>query len=368
MEEGLSSLILESEFNRAKELKAFDNTKTGVKGLVDAGILKVPKIFIRPINELGHNSESNLNDFQIPIINLHGYRDDKQRRQDIVDEILKASQNWGFFQVVNHGVPSSVMEGMIKGVHRFNEQDVDVKKELYSRDTAIRVRYYSNFDLYTSKAASWRDTLTFKMLTPDPLNPQELPIVCRETTIEFTKHITNLRDILLELMSEGLGLKGNFLKQMECAESCTLLCNYYPICPEPELTVGAAPHTDPSFLTILLQENIAGLQVLHQESWVDINPIPGAFVINIGDLLQIISNDKLKSVKHRALVNHTAPRVSIACFLSTLYDVAKPIGPIKELITNGHHPVYRDMLLKDYFDHFASQGTDGKPGLDYFKL
>ncbi|PIA36458.1 hypothetical protein AQUCO_03400382v1 [Aquilegia coerulea] len=367
MEIGLSSPILESEFNRAKELKAFDDTKTGVKGLVDTGILKVPKIFIRPLNELGHNSDSNLNHFQIPIIDLHGYADDKHQRQEIVDGILSASQNWGFFQVVNHGVPTSLMEGMTKAVHRFNEQD-DLKKELYSRDRARRVRFHSNVDLYISKTANWRDSLIFNMLGPDPLHPQELPIVFRDITIEYTKHVKNLGDILFELLSEGLGLKPDFLKQMKCAEPCNVVCNYYPPCPEPELTFGSPLHTDPVFLTILLQENIAGLQVLHQDSWVDVNPIPGAFVVNIGDLLQIISNDTLKSVKHRVLVNHMTPRVSVACFLTTLYNATNPFGPIKELITKDKHPIYRDVLMKDYSSYYASQGVDGKSALDYFKL
>ncbi|KAF9590721.1 hypothetical protein IFM89_036845 [Coptis chinensis] len=296
-----SSPIVELEYNRVEELKAFDDTKTSVKDLVDSGILKVPKIFIRAPTELDHNSQ-----------------------------ILGASETWGFFQVVNLGVPISVMESMIEGVLRFHEQDDEVKKELYSRDRKKRVKFTSNFDLYTSKAANWRDSLSISMLASDPLDPDELPI-CRyeqkhlrsnypTPSYVATKPQSNLLkqlgDTLFELLSEGLGLETNFLKNNEYAELCTLVSNYYPACPEPELTIGIALDTDVVFLTTLLQDSIGGLQVLHQDQWVDINPIPGAVVVNIGDMLQIISNDKLKSVEHRALANRMGPRVSVACFLT----------------------------------------------------
>ncbi|KAF9590718.1 hypothetical protein IFM89_036842 [Coptis chinensis] len=365
----LSSPIVEPVYNRVEELKAFDDTKTGVKGLVDSGILKVPKIFIRPPNELDYKLDSNLSQFQIPIIYLKGIEGDKKTRQEIVDRILSASENWGFFLVVNHGLPTSVMEEMIQGVFRFNEQNDEVKKELYSRDRKKRVRFFSNFDLYTSKAANWRDALYISMLTPDPLDPDELPIVCRQTTIAYANHVTKLGDTLFELLSEGLGLEANFLKQEKCTESCNLAYHYYPVCPEPELTIGTARHTDAGFLTILLQDSIGGLQVLHQDQWVDVSPIAGSLVVNIGDLLQIISNDKLKSVEHRVLANRNGPRVSVACFLGQRLDKStKPCGPIKDLISDETPRIYRDILMKEYVDHFYSQGLDGKSGLDYFKL
>ncbi|KAF9605611.1 hypothetical protein IFM89_017954 [Coptis chinensis] len=358
-----STIITESNYNRVEELKAFDETKTGVKGLVDSGLAKVPKIFIRPPNELNQKSDSNLTNFEIPVIDLQG------DHQEVIDGIRSASEKWGFFQVVNHSVPVSVLDEMIKGVIRFHEQDDEVKRVYYSRDDKRRVRYTSNFDLYQSKAANWRDTLTFRMLASDPLAPVEMPEACRDITIEYGKQVTDLADALFELLSESLGLKPDHLKQMNCGESCTLVSHYYPACPEPYLTLGTSSHTDPSFITILLQYDIGGLQVFHQNHWVDVHPTPGALVVNIGDLLQITSNDKLKSVEHRVLANHVGPRISVASFLTNRYDVAtKPYGPIKELVSDESKFVYREISMKEYVDHFFSQGFDGKSGLDTFKL
>ena len=74
---------------------------------------------------------------------------------------------------------------------------------------------------------------------------------------------------------------------MDCTNSLLLLGHYYPPCPQPDLTLGLTKHSDNSFLTVLLQDQVGGLQVLHDQYWVDVPPVPGALVVNVGDLLQV---------------------------------------------------------------------------------
>lgn len=93
--------------------------------------------------------------------------------------------------------------------------------------------------------------------------------------------------LLFELLSEALGLSPNHLNDIACTEGLALLCHYYPACPQPELTLGASKHSDNDFLSVLLQDNIGGFQIFHQDKWIDVPPVPGALVINIGDLLQV---------------------------------------------------------------------------------
>ncbi|XP_075515866.1 1-aminocyclopropane-1-carboxylate oxidase homolog 12-like [Primulina tabacum] len=112
-------------------------------------------------------------------------------------------------------------------------------------------------------------------------------------------------------MSEGLGLSSNQLTDMGCADTLAHICHYYPACPEPELTIDKKKHSDYDFIMLMLQVDVAQ----HQGQWVDVPPTPGALVVNVGDLLQLITNDKFKSVEHRALASRMGPRISVANFL-----------------------------------------------------
>ncbi|XP_057423089.1 1-aminocyclopropane-1-carboxylate oxidase homolog [Lotus japonicus] len=163
-----------------QQLKAFDDTKAGVKGLVDAGISTIPQIFIAPPTNGSKTSYpiSTHSHFQIPMIDLENLQQDGAEQKDIVDKVRAASETCGFFQVVNHGIPKEILHEMIEGVRRFHEQPHDVKMEYYTRDFSKKVRLSSNFDLHQSKVANWRDSFVCTMV-PDPPEPEELPSICR---------------------------------------------------------------------------------------------------------------------------------------------------------------------------------------------
>ncbi|XP_059275964.1 1-aminocyclopropane-1-carboxylate oxidase homolog [Lycium ferocissimum] len=361
---------VQKSYDRMSELKAFDDTKAGVKGLVDAGITKLPQIFILPPNNRPESSETCATQFIFPVIDLECIDKDPIKHKEIVDKVRDASETWGFFQVVNHGIPTSVLEEMLLGIQRFFEQDIEVKKQYYTRDTTKKVIHASNFDLFSPSvpAANWRDSFCC-IMAPNPPSPEELPIACREILMEYSKVVMKLGCFLLELLSEGLGLDRCHLKDMDCAEGLGVLGHYYPACPQPELTIGTNKHSDGDFITVLLQDHIGGLQVRHQDQWVDVPPTHGALVVNIGDLLQLISNDKYISVQHRALANKVGPRISVASFFGIgPLPSSKLYGPITELLSEDNPPKYRATTVKDYNEYFRKKGLDGTSALLHYKI
>ncbi|XP_059632375.1 1-aminocyclopropane-1-carboxylate oxidase homolog 1-like [Cornus florida] len=356
------------DYDRAKEVKAFDDTKAGVKGLVDAGTMNIPGIFIRSPEEIAQDLSCLTIPLQVPVIDLSGTEKDDRRRRKIVDEIRIASEKWGFFRVVNHGIPLSVLSEMMNGVRAFHEQPSEVKQEFYSGDRMKKVRLVTNSELYLSRSVNWRDTMNISLLFSDHLHPDELPLACRDSTIEYIKDVSELGDTIFELLSEALGLKPNHLRDMECSKGRGFSCHYYPACPEPDLTLGTNKHSDPTFITILLQDQTGGLQVVHDNRWVDVQPIVGSLVVNIGDTLQIISNNKFKSAVHRVRANSDRPRISVACFFTAFAASSKLYGPIEEIASEESPPVYREFLVSEYISNYYNCRALNTSGLDHFKL
>ncbi|XP_020221151.1 1-aminocyclopropane-1-carboxylate oxidase homolog 1-like [Cajanus cajan] len=280
---------LESVNDRKAEVQAFDDSKTGVKGVLDSGVTKIPPMFhVKSDPTPTSPADTNFSTSQFPIIDLVDISKNTTQRVEVVGQIRSASQKWGFFQVINHGIPVEVLDEMISGIRRFHEQDAEARKPFYSRDSTKKVRYFSNGKLFREMAGTWRDTLAFSV-NPDPPNPQDMPAVCRDIVAEYAKQVKALGITIFELLSEALGLNPSYLKEMDCAEALHVMGQYYPQCPEPELTLGISKHTDCTFITILLQDQIGGLQILHDNHWVNVPPVQGALVVNIGDILQVIS-------------------------------------------------------------------------------
>ncbi|KAI4304000.1 hypothetical protein MLD38_039572 [Melastoma candidum] len=359
----------EQSHDRLPELKSFDESKLGVKGLVDSGVTRVPRMFVRRPDDLPAELGSGTSKFSIPVIDLARVKGDEACRDEVVQEVRRASETSGFFQVLNHGIPERVLEAMKDGVRRFFEQDGEIKKAYYTRDVTRKFVYNSNFDLYTAAVANWRDTF-FCYMAPHPPRPDELPESCRDILIEYSKQVMDLGLRLLELLSEALGLTLNYLKEMDCGKGLVVIGHYYPPCPEPGLTLGTSKHSDNDFLTVLLQDDVGGLQVLSDDGlWVDVPVVPGALVVNIGDLLQLITNDRFKSVEHRVRANWAGPRISVACFFSTSFQPSdKVFGPIPELLSADNPPIYKSTTINKYLTYFAEHGLDGNSPLQHFKL
>ena len=188
----------------------------------------------------------------------------------------------------------------------------------------------------------------------------------REDVGDYCTSVRGLVLRLIEAISESLGLPSDYIdKEALGKHGQHMALNYYPPCPQPELTYGLPGHTDPNLITILLQDDVPGLQVLRDGNWVPVNPIPSTFIVNIGDQMQVLSNDRYKSVLHRAVVSRDKERISIPTFYCPSSDAV--IGPAKGLVDQDLPAVYRDFTYAEYYKKFWNRGLATECCLDMFK-
>ncbi|WVZ81721.1 hypothetical protein U9M48_029065 [Paspalum notatum var. saurae] len=346
--------------DRAALLKAFDEARTGVRGLVESGVSSVPALFVHP--DPYASAPLAPPGVSIPVVDL------SLPAPLAAAAAVEAARSWGFFLLVNHhqtlGVPEDYPARALAAVRAFNELPATERAAHYGRAMDGGVSYFSNFDLFRAPAASWRDTVQIAF-GPERPDLARIPAVCRDEVVEWDAHATAVGRVVLGLLSEGLGLAPTRLEEASCLEGKAMVCHYYPVCPEPERTMGVVPHTDPRVLTVLAQDGVGGLQVKQidddgESHWVDVKPVPGALVINVGDLLQIMSNGKYKSVDHRVIMTtRKEARVSIAIFFNPgKRGDSDFYGPLPELVSSDTMPEFlgaffrRDLASRALADHF----------------
>ncbi|KAK7853772.1 1-aminocyclopropane-1-carboxylate oxidase like protein 6 [Quercus suber] len=303
-------------YDRMKEVKEFDESKIGVKGLAESGITSVPRMFIHSpeaLLDLKKPNSQTCTKKTIPLIDLSHFNSPTKRHQ-LVEQIRDATSTWGFFQVINHGIPKSVLDETINAIKAFHDQPHEVKSKLYNREKERQGVMYSSNWSYCLKGWVWRQ--------------------------------------------RGLRIWGKLV-----------VGHCYPYCPQPDLTVGITSHTD-SGLTVLLQNQVGGLQVKHGDEWVDVEPIPGALTVNIGDFIQIISNDNYVSVEHRVLAKASKePRISVVAFFNVGTQADSDyFGPLPELLSPDKPALYRKFTVPEFFESFFSKGLDSKSIIQKVRL
>ncbi|KAF6137387.1 hypothetical protein GIB67_036424 [Kingdonia uniflora] len=345
------------ECDRMEEPKVLDYSKNGVKGLVDSGITSIPKIFIYPSENL-YDLKVAASCVEIPTIDLSNLYLESQRPK-IVNQVKDASEKWGFFQIINHILPKQVMNGTMAAFKSCREQN-------------NTVTYYNNqIPSNVAKAVNWKDSVrAFVEPWSGPECYDGIPSGCRKELMELVDSATRLADIVMELMSEGLGVEPGRLKELTCLESKKIRCHYYPYCPQPDLAMGLNPHTDKSVITFLMQNHVTGLQAKHDQEWVEVKPKDGGIIVNVGDLLQIISNDRYKSVQHRVVANSSRdPRISFGFFFNPGKNGEEDYyGPLPELVTPTKPALYRNYSMAEVRKVESISDSGIKELVNLFKL
>ncbi|KAK7340690.1 hypothetical protein VNO77_21400 [Canavalia gladiata] len=295
----------------------------------------------------------------IPVVDL-GLHD----RAETLSHILRASEDYGFFQVINHGVSKELIDDTLNIFKEFHAMPPEEKMKESSRDPNESCRLYTSREINNKDCIQfWRDTL--RHFCPPSGESMEFwpqkPAKYREVVKKYTQELRRLGMKILEVLCEGLGLQKEYCSG-GLSESPLLLAHHYPPCPEPDLTLGTPKHRDPNLLTILLQQkDINALQVFKDGEWIAVEPIPYAFVVNIGLLLQIISNGRLIGAEHRVVTNSGTARTTVAYFIRPRNE--EIIEPAKPLTSSGVSPIYRSITFEEFLKIFMGNGPDIEPQL-----
>ncbi|XP_022756293.1 feruloyl CoA ortho-hydroxylase 1-like [Durio zibethinus] len=341
------------------------NQGNGVKGLSEMGLKALPKPYIQPLEERMCMTKI-ITQESIPIIDMSNWEHPK-----VSKAVCDAAEKWGFFQIVNHDVPIEVLESVKDATHCFFGLPADQKIK-YSKEHSAsnNVRFGTSFSPMAEKSLEWKDYLSLFFVSEEEASAL-WPPVCREQVLEYMRRSEVVIKQLLQMLMNGLDVKQiDETKKSLLMGSVRTNLNYYPICPNPELTVGVGRHSDVSTLTILLQDEIGGLYVRgnqgESDSWLHVPPIEGSLVINVGDALQILSNGRYRSVEHRVIANGTKNRISVPIFVNP-----KPtdiIGPLPEVLQSGAKPIYKQVLYSDYVKYFFSKAHDGKKTIEFAEI
>ncbi|KAL5813227.1 hypothetical protein ACOSQ3_028177 [Xanthoceras sorbifolium] len=343
----------------------------GVKGMVDLGLSTVPAPYIQPEHE--RIVKQTARTCTLPPIDLSKL--DGPEHDRVAKEISRVAETLGFFQVVNHGVPIDLLENLKDTAHSFFGQ-APKKKAVYRKGASPSplVKYGTSFVPEKEKALEWKEYISMTYTT-DAEALQHWPVECKEVALEYLKTSVKIVRKLMEVLLENLGAKPDDMKIDALIGLKMVNMNFYPTCPDPELTVGVGRHSDLGALTVLLQDGIGGLFVKVEEDiedvakrgeWVEIPPIDGALVINVGDTLQMLSNGKYKSAEHRVRTTSTKSRVSIPLF--TMPKPTEKIEPLPQLAERDGGARFREVVFKDYMNNFFSNAHDGKKSLHFAQV
>ncbi|KAL2927574.1 hypothetical protein RDABS01_019905 [Bienertia sinuspersici] len=296
--------------------------------------------FIQP-SEHSPNLSSNIEVKEIPVIDLSCSRD------EVIGEIKEACKKWGFFQVVNHGVPWEKRETVELAARKFFALSSEEKNRV-KRDEGNPLGYYDSE--HTKNVRDWKQIFDYTVLDPTlvPATPDvadsnitELrnqwptyPPHFREACEAYSEEMVKLSFKLLELIALSLDVPADSVSGFFKDHTSFVRINYYPPCPFPDMALGVGPHKDSSALTVLAQDGVAGLEVKRKSdgAWILVKPVPDAYIINVGDVIQY------ESVEHRVKVNPTKDRLSIPFFFNPSHYVE--VKPLNKLIDQQNPEKY----------------------------
>ncbi len=308
---------------------------------------------------------------EIPIIDIRNLPDGHEAMR-LLD---RACKEWGFFQIVGHGIDQTLRQDTLREMARFFSLPSAEKRSIIR--TADNAWGFFDREL-TKNVLDWKEIFDVGPTeTRGPLAgavpqwPRSLPGF-KSTLGTFTDACERLARHILSSIATILGAAPvDLYSAFEPEHSSFLRLNYYPLCAEPATPasptvpekghLGISHHTDAGALTVLMQSPVAGLQVERRNHWYLVEPRDDALIINIGDIVQVWSNDRYKAPLHRVVVGSRSERYSAAFFFNPSYDAN--YSPLLSVCDENNPPLYDPINWGEFragraADDYADSGEE----------
>ncbi|RHN42326.1 putative thebaine 6-O-demethylase [Medicago truncatula] len=340
-----------------------------VQEIVKEPLTRVPERYVRPHHDRPIISTTT------PLLELPVIDFSKLFSQDLtikgleLDKLHSACKEWGFFQLINHGVSTSLVENVKMGAKEFYNLPIEEKKKFSQKEGDVE-GYGQAFVMSEEQKLDWADMFFMITLPSHMRKPHlfpKLPLPFRDDLETYSAELKKLAIQIIDFMANALKVDAKEIRELFGEGTQSTRINYYPPCPQPELVIGLNSHSDGGGLTILLQGNeMDGLQIKKDGFWIPVKPLPNAFIINLGDMLEIITNGIYPSIEHRATVNLKKERLSIATFYSPSSAVI--LRPSPTLVTPKTPALFKPIGVTDFYKGYLGKELRGKSFLDSLRI
>ena len=302
----------------------------------------------------------------IPVVDLADFLSgDPARKQSFVNQLGKAYEEVGFVAVKNHGIPDDLIGDLYKNVQQFFALPDEVKLSYEKKELAGQ-RGYTSFGREHAKGYEAPDLKEFfqfgqtvedndaiKEEYPDNVTVKEVPNFT-PTLFKAYRNFEKSGKALLQAIALYLGLDEHYFDEhVHNGNSILRAIHYPPIKGEPKSSIRAEQHEDINLITLLVGASADGLQILtKQNEWVGVTSLPEQIVVNVGDMLQRLTNNKLRSTTHR-VVNPPrelwgTSRYSIPFFLHPKGQMN--LACLEGCIDEKNPKAYEDATAGEYLD------------------
>ncbi|MEO6071626.1 MAG: 2-oxoglutarate and iron-dependent oxygenase domain-containing protein [Chitinophagaceae bacterium] len=301
----------------------------------------------------------------IPVVDLSDFLSgDESRKKNFVAQLGKAYEEVGFVAVKNHGIPDNLIGDLYKFVQQFFALPDEVKLGYEKKELAGQ-RGYTSFGREHAKGFDAPDLKEFFQYGqtvedgaktedyPDNVTVDEIPAFT-PTLYNAYRNFEKSGKALLQAIALYLGLDEHYFDEwVHNGNSILRAIHYPPIKNEPKSAIRAEQHEDINLITLLVGASADGLQILtKQNEWVGVTSLPEQIVVNVGDMLQRLTNNKLRSTTHR-VVNPPrelwgTSRYSIPFFLHPKSEMS--LSCLQGCVDEEKEKAYEDVTAGEYLD------------------